>query len=714
LEPFGRFRLLKRIGEGGMGEIFFARSASIDGFEKNLVIKRIRRELTQNKKFTSMFINEARVAIKLTHANVVQVFDFGEADGCYYLAMEFVEGCDTADLLDIPSGGKGLPAGIALYVMAEALKGLDYAHNLVSDAGEPLNIVHRDISPDNIMVSYNGEVKVTDFGVAKAKGLAKLEEDGTVVGKYPYMSPEHATGQKIDRRADVFSCGIVLWELLTGQPLYGFDVNKELMQRVATADVERPSKYNSDISRRIDKLVLKALERDPAKRFQSARDFATEIHDVLSRKYRGFDNYKLQSYVQERKAEISQLRGVDFPSVSPPNVAPYSSTGSVDKEEIAAASMNVESEILELAEKFRKAPSLWRFVTIGDVMLRLDNEEGAMSAFRAAGVKFAQHGLLAQSLLCAKRMLSIDDDIEIRKELGQWVNLVGKSDSLILPYLFRRGGGVEELLSDLLTLTITLGEASVQELALLRAFDPNSFVQLATVGRQHQFASEQRIVGQGDEGNTMFLILSGRTVVYITDEQDHRVYVASLSAGDFFGEQSFFSGAPRSATVEALGHVIALEIDRKVYEKVMAGNPEASSILVQFYKDRVVDSIFAMSHIFGVLPGSKRRNLMELLHFREVKRGEVIMHEGEPAETLFLIKSGRGRTYYAKDGQAEILDNIFPGMLVGDVDLVTASHRKASMIADSDMEVFQLSKNQLDLFVGETPELAKRIQEVAQ
>ena len=514
-----------------MGEIFFARSASIDGFEKNLVIKRIRRELTQNKKFTSMFINEARVAIKLTHANVVQVFDFGEADGCYYLAMEFVEGCDTADLLDIPSGGKGLPAGIALYVMAEALKGLDYAHNLVSDAGEPLNIVHRDISPDNIMVSYNGEVKVTDFGVAKAKGLAKLEEDGTVVGKYPYMSPEHATGQKIDRRADVFSCGIVLWELLTGQPLYGFDVNKELMQRVATADVERPSKYSSDISRRIDKLVLKALERDPAKRFQSARDFATEIHDVLSRKYRGFDNYKLQSYVQERKAEISQLRGVDFPSVSPPNVAPYSSTGPADKEEIAAASMNVESEILELADKFRKAPSLWRFVTMGDVMLRLDNEEGAMSAFRAAGVKFAQHGLLAQSLLCAKRMLSIDDDIEIRKELGQWVNLVGKSDSLILPYLFRRGGGVEELLSDLLTLTITLGEASVQELALLRAFDPNSFVQLATVGRQHQFASEQRIVGQGDEGNTMFLILSGRTVVYITDENAAKDLVSWFEKG---------------------------------------------------------------------------------------------------------------------------------------------------------------------------------------
>ena len=201
VETFGRFRLVKRIGEGGMGEIFFARSASIDGFEKNLVIKRIRRELTKNKKFTSMFINEARVAINLTHANVVQVFDFGEAEGCYYLAMEYVDGCDTADLLDIPSGAKGLPSGIALYIMAEALKGLDYAHNLVGNSGDPLNIVHRDISPDNIMVSYNGEVKVTDFGVAKAKGLAKLEEDGTVVGKYPYMSPEHAPGQVIDRRA---------------------------------------------------------------------------------------------------------------------------------------------------------------------------------------------------------------------------------------------------------------------------------------------------------------------------------------------------------------------------------------------------------------------------------------------------------------------------------------------------------------------------------
>lgn len=699
-----------------MGEIFFARSASIDGFEKNLVIKRIRRELTKNKKFTSMFINEARVAINLTHANVVQVFDFGEAEGCYYLAMEYVEGCDTADLLDIPSGAKGLPSGIALYVMAEALKGLDYAHNLVSNSGEPLNIVHRDISPDNIMVSYNGEVKVTDFGVAKAKGLAKLEEDGTVVGKYPYMSPEHATGQTIDRRADVFSCGIVLWELLTGQPLYGFEVNKELMQRVATADVERPSKYNSDISRRVDKLVLKSLERDPKNRFSSAREFATEIHDVLSRKYRGFDNYKLQSYVKERQQEISTLRGVDFPAVPDLSLAQSSTTNPQEQaqsENIRSASMNVEAEIIVQAENFRKAPSLWRIVSMGDVMLRLDNEEGAMSAFRAAGVKFAQHGLLAQSLLCAKRMLSIDDDLDIRTEVGQWVNLVGKSDSLILPYLFRRGGGVEELLSDLLTLTITLGEASVQELALLRAFDPHSFVQLAMIGKQHQFTAEQKIVDQGEQGHTMFLILSGRTVVYITDEQNNRVYVASLSAGDFFGEQSFFSGAPRSATVEALGNVIALEVDRSLYEKAMAENPEASSILVQFYKDRVVDSIFAMSPIFGILQASKRRELMELLHFRNIKQGDVLMHEGDPAKTLYLIKSGRGRTYCADNGQARVLTDIQPGMMVGEMDVVTNSPRRASMIADTDMEVFQLSRTELSTFLGNTKELQERIQQVA-
>jgi serine/threonine protein kinase/CRP-like cAMP-binding protein len=720
LETFGRFRLLKRIGEGGMGEIFFARSASIDGFEKNLVIKRIRRELTQNKKFTSMFINEARVAINLTHANVVQVFDFGEADGCYYLAMEYVDGADTADLLDIPSGSKGLPAGIALYVMGEALKGLDYAHNLLSNSGEPLNIVHRDISPDNIMVSYNGEVKVTDFGVAKAKGLAKLEDDGTVVGKYPYMSPEHATGQSIDRRADVFSCGIVLWELLTGEPLYGFEVNKELMQRVATADVERPSKFNPDVPRRVDKLVLKALERKPEDRFSSAREFVSEIHDVLNRKYRGFDNYRLQSYVQERQQEIRTLRGTEFPATSPMAFAsqPSSSASATSEDssasqDVTPACMNVEAEVVIQAENFRKAPSLWRFVSMGDVMLKLDNEEGALSAYRAAGVKFAQHGLLAQSLLCAKRMLSIEDDIDIRNELGQWVNLVGKQDSLILPYLFRRGGGVEELLSDLLTLTITLGEASVQELALLRAFDPHAFIHMAILGKQHQFQAEQKIVEQGDQGQTMFLILSGRTVVYITDETNNRVYVASLSAGDFFGENSFFSGSPRSATVEALGNVVALEIDRTLYEKVMAENPEASSILVQFYKERVVDSIFAMSPIFGVLPSSQRRELMELLQLRKIEQGDVFMHEGEVAQSLYLVKNGHGRTYCADNGEARVLSEIGPGMMVGEMDVLLEAPRSASMIADSAMEVFQLDCGQLNAFMASSQVLQERLAEVS-
>jgi len=702
-----------------MGEIFFARSASIDGFEKNLVIKRIRRELTQNKKFTSMFINEARVAINLTHANVVQVFDFGEADGCYYLAMEYVDGCDTADLLDIPSGAKGLSTGIALYVMGEALKGLDYAHNLVSNSAEPLNIVHRDISPDNIMVSYSGEVKVTDFGVAKAKGLAKLEEDGTVVGKYPYMSPEHATGQTIDRRADVFSCGIVLWELLTGQPLYGFEVNKELMQRVATADVERPSKYNPDIPRRVDKLVLKSLERKPEDRFASAREFATEIHDVLSRKYRGIDNYRLQSYVQERQQEIRTLRGIEFPASAamafaqkPPSAA-ASVQDSSASESVTPACMNVEAEVVIQAENFRKAPSLWRFVSMGDVMLKLDNEEGAMSAYRAAGVKFAQHGLLAQSLLCAKRMLSIEDDMEVRNEVGQWVNLVGKSDSLILPYLFRRGGGVEELLSDLLSLTITLGEASVQELALLRAFDPHAFVQMAVLGKQHQFMAEEKIVDQGQQGQTMFLILSGRTVVYITDETNNRVYVASLSAGDFFGENSFFSGSPRSATVEALGNVVALEIDRTLYEKVMAENPEASSILVQFYKDRVVDSILAMSSVFGVLQAPKRRELMELLQLRKVEQGDILMQEGEVAQELYLVKKGHGRTYCAENGEARVLSEVGPGMMVGEMDVLFDSPRRASMIADSPMEVFQLGRGQLNAFMASSKELQDRMAEVS-
>src|SRR5262245_19721950 len=203
-----------------MGEIFLARSASVDGFEKDLVIKRILPTRTADEQFVSMFLDEARVTMSLSHPNLVQVFDFGQTDGRYYLAMEHVYGCDLKTLLKLPRiAGNGFPTGLALYIARSVAKALDYAHKKRGRSGEPLHLVHRDVSPDNILVGLEGGVKITDFGIAKARGQITRLQANTIIGKIHYMAPEVASGEPADPRSDIFSCGAVLWEMLAGRRL---------------------------------------------------------------------------------------------------------------------------------------------------------------------------------------------------------------------------------------------------------------------------------------------------------------------------------------------------------------------------------------------------------------------------------------------------------------------------------------------------------------
>ncbi|HET6343504.1 MAG TPA: serine/threonine-protein kinase, partial [Myxococcota bacterium] len=219
---FGRYQLLKRIGLGGMAEVFAARSHTLDGFEKDLVIKCMREDLTDDQEFVSMFIDEARISSSLSHPNIVQVFDFGQVGAVYYLAMEYVHGCDLQRVLQLPDvQARGLDAPLALLIMGETLKGLEYAHAKTGRDGQPLGVIHRDISPQNIMVSADGTVKLTDFGIAKVRGRAKETQPRLLVGKLAYMAPEQAhAGAVLDKRADIFACGVVLWEMLAGRPLY--------------------------------------------------------------------------------------------------------------------------------------------------------------------------------------------------------------------------------------------------------------------------------------------------------------------------------------------------------------------------------------------------------------------------------------------------------------------------------------------------------------
>jgi eukaryotic-like serine/threonine-protein kinase len=282
-----RYTVLERLGGGGQAEVFRGVMESLQGFKKPVAIKRVLPHLTSNPQFVAMFLDEARLSLFLQHANIVQVFDISKADdGTYFLVMEYVDGCDLKALISHQVKSQGVcDIGLTLHIMIEAAKGLHYAHTLDHpQTGKPLAIVHRDVSPPNIMLSKNGEVKVVDFGLAKAESQAEITDEGMVKGKFSYLSPEAAHGHAIDARTDVFALGIITWEMLTGRRLFHGDDPHDIIRQVRTARVPSITAANPKVDAALDAIVRRALARDPNERTASAADFADDLaHHLFER-----------------------------------------------------------------------------------------------------------------------------------------------------------------------------------------------------------------------------------------------------------------------------------------------------------------------------------------------------------------------------------------------------------------------------------------------
>ncbi|MDQ3364756.1 MAG: serine/threonine protein kinase [Myxococcota bacterium] len=275
------YTVLERLGGGGQAEVFRGVAESLRGFKKSVAIKRVLPHLTANPQFVAMFLDEARLSLFLQHTNCVQVFDISKADdGTYFLVMEYVEGCDLKALIAHHGETRTRDIGLALHIIVEASKGLHYAHTLDHpQTGEPLGIVHRDVSPPNIMMSKNGEVKVVDFGLAKADSQVEITDEGMVKGKFSYLSPEATLGLAVDARADVFALGIITWELLTGCRLFTGDTPHRTVELVRAARIPSITALNPNVDRELEAVVRKALARDREARFQTAADFGDALAD---------------------------------------------------------------------------------------------------------------------------------------------------------------------------------------------------------------------------------------------------------------------------------------------------------------------------------------------------------------------------------------------------------------------------------------------------
>jgi TonB family protein len=279
---FGRYQLLEKIAAGGMAEVYRARMRGEEGFEKIVAIKRILPHMADNDDFITMFIDEAKLAAQLTHNNIIHIYDLGKEDAYHYIAMEYVEGKDLRSILKTATEkGFPLPVDLALFIASKVANALDYAHRRMGLDGKELNLVHRDVSPQNVLISFEGDIKLCDFGIAKAATKVQQTQAGALKGKLQYMSPEQAWGKKVDRRTDIFSLGIVLFEMLTAERLFSGDTDLTILEQVRDARSEAPSLKNPDVPKKVDQIVLKALAKNPQDRYQNASEMEKDINSVL-------------------------------------------------------------------------------------------------------------------------------------------------------------------------------------------------------------------------------------------------------------------------------------------------------------------------------------------------------------------------------------------------------------------------------------------------
>jgi serine/threonine protein kinase len=353
LRLFGKYLLVRKLAEGGMAEIFLAKQIGPEGFERDVVIKRMLKQLSDSPEFVAMFLDEARIAARLVHQNIVHITDLGQADGQYFLCMEYLPGEDLTQLIDISYlRQEPIPAAVASRIMLGACEGLEFAHSF-EENGRPLKIVHRDVTPSNILVTYQGTVKLVDFGIAKAETKVAKTGLGTVKGKWVYMSPEQARGDTVDRRSDVFSLGLTFYELLTGDRVFQRENELAILKALLTAAIANPRKFRPDLPDALIAILGRALTREVEKRYQSAGAMAHDLESFLATAAPGTGTKALAQYMvglfgkqrMELKSHIPTLKALaqmgvaipaldsGFPKTFPSVSSPLASGPSADAKE---------------------------------------------------------------------------------------------------------------------------------------------------------------------------------------------------------------------------------------------------------------------------------------------------------------------------------------------------------------------------------------------
>jgi len=315
-KPFGKYFLLDKLGTGGMAEIYKAKTFGSDGFEKTVVIKKILPHWANDPEFIRMLVDEAKLSVMLDHPNVVDVMDLGSVDSTYYIAMAFVDGFDLKTLMNrVEEKGRKIPLDVACYIVMQTAAGLDYAHKKIGQDGKPLNIIHRDVSPHNILLSYNGEVKISDFGIAKAASKGSFTATGMLKGKFSYMSPEQTRGETLNHQSDIFPLGVVLYEMITGKKCFDGDTALAILEKIRHCNL-KPEDLPASIPEALRQILAKAMAGNLKDRYASAEAFQVDLAHFLAQYHPGFLPKDLAAFLKEFKTDTpAQAAAKNEPTV---------------------------------------------------------------------------------------------------------------------------------------------------------------------------------------------------------------------------------------------------------------------------------------------------------------------------------------------------------------------------------------------------------------
>ena len=790
-DVFGKYQLLTRIASGGMAEVWLARSSSIGGFEKLLAIKRIRSSLCDNQAFVSMFIAEAKLTVRLSHPNIVQVFDFGQVDNDYYMAMEYVEGADLSQIaLQARQRGTPLPVGTCVHILHQVMDGLAYAHSLSPSRGHVGPVIHRDISPQNILVSYDGHVKVNDFGIAKAAHEIEAETD-EIFGKLAYVSPEQCRGGPADEASDIWSAGVVLHELLANQRLFARNSDGDTMDAVESMPIPRPAILNPDVPQALDDLVMSSLERDPKTRLRSAKEAALTLAMIQSRHFPMQTGFRLQEVIRglwngnpprllpdvqpeavdKTRSQLPKTEGAVpavplTPSLSDQTAAALAEAAArryrhirPDNDWVKAPEPTVpsrppkdsaprfESQVTEydleppqvtagaphrhsppsprpqdpqagetginrLKRLFMADPNLWVLTDIGRAYEVKGHPARALGAYKLAAAKFAQGGLLVQAA-CIYRQIIEDygPSDRIRDEIRRLPSLQGLPNADLLQALFDPEDDSTDF-SDYHSI-FAEDDAAVEvfhESPILASLNAEQFVSFIEAVALRRYTGSKTILAEGAHGDSFFLLGRGRVVVSTINFQGRKVYITSLSDGDCFGEQSYFTGEPRNATIETLGDAVVLEVSKEVLNQVTSEFPTVRESLRRFYKERIAESLLAKSPLFGHLHIRDRRELAERFTFESYEQGETVIREGDLSDAFYAIKSGSVLVYAEGQDTSVVLAELGAGEIFGEIAALEGARRTATVRTKSTCELLRLEAAELNAMLSRNIDIRRHIE----